>query len=58
MKSKLFLRQGQSIKVVFQTGHTLAVLPDDEDDGDGEIVEIKCHRCKHHVYVVIDWFKM
>ncbi|GEM_PF-4499146 len=57
MKREFFPKQGQSIKVVCQNGHTLAVLPDDAGDDDGEVVEIKCHRCRHYVYVMIDWFK-
>jgi hypothetical protein len=35
----------------------LAELPTDKDNGDDEVLEIKCHRCKHYVQVLFDLFR-
>jgi len=57
MEQKTYPRHGRPLKVVCPNGHTLAELPTDKDTGDDEVVEIKCHRCKHYVQVIVDFLR-
>lgn len=51
MKDKEIVKKPPSNKIVCKNSHTLAKLPEKKDR---EVIEIKCHRCRHYVYVIID----
>lgn len=54
MKNESGGTRRKQLKLVCTNGHILAKLPKgDSCDSDG-VIEIKCRRCRHFVYLLID----